>query len=178
MRILVVEDDAALRSGLKTVLERAGYRAFATGDGIDADDLLKDDGYDLVVLDLGLQGKDGLKVLRRMRERGQSTPVLILSARDQTADRVRGLKTGADDYIGKPYDAGGVLSRARQLIGRAERLGEALPEVLLIDDSLTFREEFKVLLEAAGHRVATVVRDGRAPHFLANAHEARVTGVL
>ncbi|HET7524436.1 MAG TPA: response regulator transcription factor [Burkholderiaceae bacterium] len=120
MRILVVEDDAALRSGLKTVLERAGYRAFATGDGIDADDLLKDDGYDLVVLDLGLQGMDGLKVLRRMRERGQSTPVLILSARDQTADRVRGLDLGADDYLNKPFERTEFEARVRALLRRGQ----------------------------------------------------------
>ena len=67
----------------KTVLERAGYRAFTTDDGIDADQMLKQDAYDLVVLDLGLPGMDGLAVLRRMRERGQATPALILSARDQ-----------------------------------------------------------------------------------------------
>ena len=118
MRILVVEDDAALRGGLKTVLERAGYRAFTTDDGIDADQMLKQDAYDLVVLDLGLPGMDGLTVLRRMRERGQTTPALILSARDQTADRVRGLDLGADDYLNKPFERTEFEARVRALLRR------------------------------------------------------------
>src|SRR5437870_5723800 len=104
MRILVVEDDPALRAGLQTLLERAGHRAAVTGDGIEADDRLANDSFDLVVLDIGLPRMDGLTVLRRMRQRGQSTPALILSARDQIADRVRGLDLGADDYLNKPFE--------------------------------------------------------------------------
>lgn len=118
MRILVVEDDAALRSGLKTVLERAGYRASATGDGVEADDRLAQDAFDLVVLDIGLPRMDGLTVLRRMRQRGQNTPALILSARDQLADRVRGLDLGADDYLSKPFERAEFEARVRALLRR------------------------------------------------------------
>jgi two-component system, OmpR family, response regulator len=118
MRILVVEDDAALRSGLKTVLERAGYRASVTGDGIEADDRLTQDAFDLVVLDIGLPRMDGLTVLRRMRQRGQTTPALILSARDQIADRVRGLDLGADDYLSKPFERTEFEARVRALLRR------------------------------------------------------------
>jgi DNA-binding response OmpR family regulator len=118
MRILVVEDDAALRSGLKTVLERAGYRAVVTGDGVEADDCLTQDAFDLVVLDIGLPRMDGLTVLRRMRERGQTTPALILSARNQIADRVRGLDLGADDYLSKPFERDEFEARVRALLRR------------------------------------------------------------
>jgi two-component system, OmpR family, response regulator len=118
MRILVVEDDAALREGLKTVLERAGHTASVTGDGAEADSRLTRDPFDLVVLDLGLPGMDGLTVLRRMRQRKQSTPALILSARDQIADRVRGLDLGADDYLSKPFDRTEFEARVRALLRR------------------------------------------------------------
>ena len=104
MRILVVEDDAALRDGLRTVLERAGHHASVSGDGVEADDRLSHEAFDLVVLDIGLPRMDGLTVLRRMRQRKQATPALILSARDQIVDRVRGLDLGADDYLSKPFD--------------------------------------------------------------------------
>jgi len=120
MRILVVEDDDALRDGLKTVLERAGHRAAVTGDGSDADERLAREAFDLVVLDLGLPGLDGLSVLRRMRQRQQSTPALILSARDQIADRVRGLDLGADDYLSKPFERTEFEARVRALLRRGQ----------------------------------------------------------
>jgi DNA-binding response OmpR family regulator len=119
MRILVVEDDAALRDGLKAVLERAGHHASVTGDGVEADDRLAHDSFDLVVLDIGLPNMDGLTVLRRMRQRKQFTPALILSARDQIADRVRGLDLGADDYLSKPFDRTEFEARVRALLRRA-----------------------------------------------------------
>jgi len=118
MRILVVEDDAALRDGLKTVLERGGHHASVTGDGVEADDKLTHEAFDLVVLDIGLPRMDGLTVLRRMRQRRQSTPALILSARDQIADRVRGLDLGADDYLSKPFDRTEFEARVRALLRR------------------------------------------------------------
>jgi two-component system OmpR family response regulator len=119
MRILVVEDDAALRDGLKAVLERAGHHAAVTGDGVEADDRLTHEAFDLVVLDIGLPHMDGLTVLRRMRQRKQATPALILSARDQIADRVRGLDLGADDYLSKPFDRSEFEARVRALLRRS-----------------------------------------------------------
>lgn len=118
MRILVVEDDAALRDGLRTVLERAGHHAAVTGDGADADDRLAREAFDLVVLDIGLPRMDGFTVLQRMRQRRQATPALILSARDQIADRVRGLDLGADDYLGKPFERAEFEARVRALLRR------------------------------------------------------------
>src|SRR5215510_11906145 len=119
MRILVVEDDAALRDALKTVLDRAGHQAAVTSDGIEADDRLAHEAFDLVVLDIGLPRMDGLTVLRRMRQRKQATPALILSARDQIVDRVRGLDLGADDYLSKPFDRNEFEARVRALLRRS-----------------------------------------------------------
>jgi two-component system, OmpR family, response regulator len=120
MRILVVEDDAALQNGLKLVVERAGHRATVAGDGVTADALLADEPFDLVVLDLGLPRMDGLTVLRRLRQRNQSMPVLILTARDGTADRVNGLDAGADDYLNKPFERSEFEARVRALLRRAQ----------------------------------------------------------
>ena len=118
MRILVVEDDAALQAGLGEALGRAGHAVDAATDGLRADELIEGQAYDLVVLDLGLPGLDGLAVLRRMRQRKQSTPVLILSARDRTRDRVEGLDAGADDYLDKPFERAEFEARVRALLRR------------------------------------------------------------
>ncbi len=118
MRILVVEDDAALSDGLRTVLERAGHHAAVSGDGVDADDRLAREAFDLVVLDIGLPRMDGFTVLQRMRQCRQATPALILSAHDQIADRVRGLDLGADDYLGKPFERAEFEARVRALLRR------------------------------------------------------------
>lgn len=118
MHILVVEDDAALQAGVRDVLERAGHRVELSGDGLHADALLADAAFDLVVLDLGLPGMDGISVLKRLRQRQQSTPVLVLSARDRTSDRVEGLDAGADDYLDKPFERTEFEARVRALLRR------------------------------------------------------------
>lgn len=118
MHILVVEDDPALQTGLRDVLQRAGHRVDASADGLQADRMIEGEVYDLVVLDLGLPCMDGLDVLRRMRRRKQATPVLILSARDRTSDRVEGLDAGADDYLDKPFERAEFEARVRALLRR------------------------------------------------------------
>lgn len=120
MHILVVEDDPSLQRGLLEVLERAGHTVRTVGDGADADALLADESFDLVVLDLGLPGLDGLVVLRRLRQRQRTVPVLILSARDRTEDRVRGLDAGADDYLDKPFERSEFEARVRALLRRGQ----------------------------------------------------------
>src|SRR5258705_2994243 len=98
MRLLVVEDDFALSEVLVHSLQEVGYAVHSVDDGLAADALLRHERFDVIVLDLGLPGLDGLDVLRRLRANGSTTPVLILSGRDADDERVHGLDCGADDY--------------------------------------------------------------------------------
>ncbi|MBI1396754.1 MAG: response regulator [Betaproteobacteria bacterium] len=118
MRILVAEDDPTLRKGLFQVLGEIGHTAVTVADGDHADLLLATEPFDLVVLDLGLPRMDGLTVLERLRRRRLAVPVLILSARDQIRDKVRGLDFGADDYMTKPFDLTEFEARVRALLRR------------------------------------------------------------
>jgi two-component system OmpR family response regulator len=119
MRILVVEDDAVLAAALTRALNQSAYAVDLVGDGEAANDALAGTTYDLVVLDLALPRVDGLSVLRRLRDRRSTTPVLILTARDTLEDRVTGLDLGADDYLTKPFDLPELEARVRALIRRA-----------------------------------------------------------
>jgi two-component system OmpR family response regulator len=118
MRILLVEDDPVLGDGLSRSLRYAGYAVEIAQDGKLADDLLSVHSFDLVVLDLGLPGLDGLEVLRRLRP--SSAPVLILTARDEVEDRVAGLDLGADDYMVKPFKLAEFEARVRALVRRVQ----------------------------------------------------------
>ena len=113
MRVLLVEDDGMIAQGLQTALRQGNYAVDWVADGKSADAALKDSVFDLVLLDLGLPRRDGLDVLRAMRQRGGATPVIILTARDEVGQRIAGLDAGADDYIVKPFDLdevmGGIL---------------------------------------------------------------------
>lgn len=118
MNVLLVEDDAALADGLSHALAQAGFRVATAASAGAADRLLLNQQYDLVILDLGLPDRDGSWVLERLRARRNSTPVLILTARDAIEDRVRGLQRGADDYIVKPFDLRELEARMHALIRR------------------------------------------------------------
>jgi DNA-binding response OmpR family regulator len=112
-RILIVEDEERLAAFLEKGLRASGYATTIVQDGNVGSAVATDDDFDLLILDLGLPGKDGLDVLRDVRERGQRLPVIILTARDDTVDRVAGLEAGADDYIGKPFHFEELLARIR-----------------------------------------------------------------
>lgn len=120
MRILIVEDDALLGEGLVAALKRQGYTADWVQDGALATAALHSESFDLVLLDLGLPRQDGYSVLAAVRGAGNRVPVLILTARDQVGDRVRGLDLGADDYLVKPFDLNELLARVRALHRRAQ----------------------------------------------------------
>lgn len=120
MRILVVEDDPTLQRGLAQALDCAGHTTVVASDGERADLLLTTENFDLLVLDIGLPKMDGLTVLERLRRRRQSLPVLILSARERTHDRVDGLDRGADDYLTKPFELSEFEARVRALLRRGQ----------------------------------------------------------
>lgn len=115
MRILLAEDDELLGAGIDDALGRAGHTVEWLRNGAQALAALGHDEFDVVVLDLGLPGMDGVDVLRRARAAGNKTPVLVLSARDAPEQRVAGLDAGADDYLIKPFDVEELLARVRAL---------------------------------------------------------------
>ncbi|OYW37856.1 MAG: DNA-binding response regulator [Hydrogenophilales bacterium 12-61-10] len=119
MRILLVEDDRMLGDGLQAGLTQAGYAVDWLRDGEAAVAALSTERFAAVVLDLGLPKRDGLSVLQWLRARHDATPVLILTARDQLEDKVRGLDLGADDYVLKPFDLDEIAARLRALVRRA-----------------------------------------------------------
>ncbi len=131
MRILLVEDDPSLGDGLSIGLRQVGHAVDWVRDGEEADLALKTEEFDLLVLDLGLPGLEGMAVLRRLRGRGQTLPVLILTARDATHVKVQALDAGADDYLVKPIDLDELAARARALARRSA--GHAVPLLTLGD---------------------------------------------
>jgi DNA-binding response OmpR family regulator len=120
----LVEDDAMIAQGLQTALRAAGFAVDWMRDGESAAAALRTPAFDLVLLDLGLARRDGLDVLRELRRRGDATPVIVLTARDDIRDRVAGLDAGADDYIVKPFDLDEVTARMRSVLRRAAGRGD------------------------------------------------------
>jgi DNA-binding response OmpR family regulator len=137
VRILLVEDEPAAAWLLEKGLREHGYEVDLVRNGITAVARATSYSYDLVLLDLGLPGRDGVAVCRDLRERGLAVPVLMLTARDAVGDRVTGLDAGGDDYLVKPYDFQELLARIRALLRRPPALAA---DVLVVDDlSLTMR---------------------------------------
>lgn len=128
MRVLLVEDDELLGDGLRTGLIQVGYTVDWAKNGLAADQALQNETFDLVILDLTLPKIDGITLLQKMRSRGNTTPVLILTARESIEERVRGLDSGADDYLTKPFDLDEVSARLRALQRRFA--SRALPQII------------------------------------------------
>lgn len=126
MRVLVVEDDAIIARDLCEALESAGFLTEHCADGMDAAFRGDTEDYDLIVLDLGLPGLDGLSILKQWRAAGRDMPVLILTARGSWSERVEGIEAGADDYLPKPFRMEELVARARALIRRAAGHGSAV----------------------------------------------------
>lgn len=142
MRILLVEDDELLGDGLRTGLIQYGYTVDWLKDGLSADQALKTENFDLVVIDLGLPKMPGITVLQNLRGRGQTMPVLILTARESIDDRVKGLDSGADDYLTKPFDLDELCARLRAL----QRRFSSRAEPLLVYENIS--------LDPAAHTVS------------------------
>lgn len=119
MRILIAEDDAVLADGLSRSLRAGGYAVDVVTSGEDADSALAAQSFDLLILDIGLPRLSGLEVLKRLRARNSTVPVLILTAADSVEQRVKGLDLGADDYMAKPFALSELEARARALTRRA-----------------------------------------------------------
>ena len=128
MRLLLVEDDKALGEGLRLGLRQEGYTVDWLQDGASAVHALLSEAFDLLVLDLGLPRLDGIQVLRQLRGSGSALPVLILTARDATEDRIAGLDAGADDYLVKPFDLDELKARLRALLRRSAGRAQVLIE--------------------------------------------------
>jgi DNA-binding response OmpR family regulator len=142
MRILVVEDDPLLAQGVKQGLQQAGYTADVAGSAEDAERQLAQEGFDAALIDIGLPGADGLTLIQRLRARGSRLPVLVLTARGGTDDMVRGLDTGADDYLAKPFRLPELLARLRALIRRSHAIASSrIGQCGLVLDSRTHQAE-------------------------------------
>lgn len=125
MRVLLVEDDAMIGEAVSVALKDAAYAVDWVKDGAAASHTLELGGHQAVLLDLGLPRRDGLEVLRRLRQTGSALPVIIITARDGVDDRIKGLDFGADDYLSKPFDVNELLARLRAVIRRQG--GQAMP---------------------------------------------------
>ncbi|RXR07078.1 response regulator transcription factor [Pseudoxanthomonas composti] len=147
MRILLVEDNADLADAIVRRMRRSGHAVDWQADGTRAAGVLRYASYDLVVLDIGLPGQDGMRVLSGLRGRGDDTPVLMLTARDGIEDRVAALDVGADDYLAKPFDFREFEARCRVLLRRSRGQASAALQI----GTLTF--------DSAAHRVTL---DGQA----------------
>jgi len=178
VRILLAEDEAQLSREIANSLAQSGYAVDCAIDGENADFLAQTEKYDAIILDLGLPKVDGLTILRRWREAGIVTPVLILTARASWTDKVRGIDFGADDYVAKPFKMEEVLARLRALIRRAS--GQINPELrcgsVVLDssaakvtvDGATIRltsHEFRVLSYLMHHRTRVVSQSELTEHI-------------
>ncbi|MEN0001771.1 MAG: response regulator transcription factor [Pseudomonadota bacterium] len=121
MRIAVVEDNKQIADGVAMAFRAEGHGVDILRDGPSAEAFLKSETHDLIVLDINLPGRSGLEVLASLRSADNRTPVLMLTARDDIDDKVRGLDLGADDYLTKPFELAELLARARALLRRADR---------------------------------------------------------
>ncbi len=131
IKLLVVEDEKKLAHSLERQLNSHGFIVELAYDGVEAEEKAFNDQFALIILDLGLPKKSGLDVLQSLRERSYPTPVLILSARDQVSDRVKGLQLGADDYLPKPFDSSELIARIQAILRRS---GNAGISILRADD--------------------------------------------
>jgi two-component system response regulator MprA len=171
-RILVVEDDPHLRQALRRALDLDGYDVEEASDGLTGLERIEGAEWDAVVLDMMMPHLSGLDVCRHLRERGNRTPILMLTARHETADRVAGLDAGADDYLVKPFALDELLARLRALIRRASPVNDGVIEVgdLRIDrrsrrvmrgerELILTKTEFELLSLLAEHAGQVLTRD-------------------
>ena len=175
LNILLVEDEPGLVLTLSDRLRSEGYKVEAVQDGNAAVERAIRDHFGIIILDVMLPGKDGFEVCQELRQRGLTTPILMLTARTQVSDKVKGLKIGADDYLAKPFEMAELLARLEALLRRGNRSGDGGPDFyefgpLRIDmrRSEVFRDgvatvlstkEFQLLRYLVEHRGHTLTRE-------------------
>jgi heavy metal response regulator len=156
VHILLVEDESRLAGAVRKVLEEEGNVVDWVSDGGDALTQATTEEYDFIVLDVMLPGLDGCEVARRLRSRGDTTPILMLTARDSVQDRVRGLDAGADDYLVKPFALAELLARVRALTRRARMSASELTALQVADLELDLRSREAI---RGGQRIELTARE-------------------
>jgi two-component system NtrC family sensor kinase len=156
-RVLIVDDSLTVRMDLADAFKDAGLETLLCSTAGEARDVLSRGNPDVVILDLLLPDGDGIELLTEIRMRPSTcdTAVVMLSTEAEVKDRIRGLQTGADEYVGKPYDLGYLVAKTQELVRARRASASAATTVLVIDDSATFREELRAALEAASYIVLT-----------------------
>lgn len=175
--VLIVDDSLTVRMNLVETLGAAGLDTAACASIAEARAALAANRFALVILDVLLPDGDGIELLKEIRENPATgdLAVMLLSTEAEVRDRIRGLRTGADDYVGKPYEPAYLVARARELMGGRDDASGAAETILVIDDSITFREALKYALEAAGFCVLTA---GSGEEGLRIAAEQRPTAII
>ncbi len=166
MRILILEDSITLASGISDKLSSSGYAVDVLHDGEDGNSVLDYQQYDLLILDLGLPGIDGIDILKNLRSKQKKIPVLIISARDKLDQKILGLESGADDYLCKPFELDEVLARVNALLRRSFSDGQTVIKLNSLEFNISSRT-----LTRDGVRVELSHRElGVFEYLLANAN--------
>jgi len=173
MRVMIAEDDTALASFVRKGLEAEHYAVDSTADGEQARAMASELDYDLLILDLNLPRLDGVAVLRYLRTRKPSVPILILTGRTRVEERVRCLDLGADDYLGKPFSFSELSARIRALLRRSHLPAES---VLMVDDLRLDRVERRV--ERAGRRIELTSKEFALLEYLMRNAGRRITRAM
>ena len=162
--ILVVDDHAEIRQSVTRYLEKNGMRATAAGSTGEMDDHLAKESIDLIVLDIMMPGEDGLSACRRLRQENCSTPILMLTALGEDNDRIKGLDTGADDYLAKPFNPRELLARIKAILRRASSAtphGGALAGKRVRFSGVTFDHDAGQVVREDGDRIALTTAEAR-----------------
>lgn len=162
MRILILEDNVRLAEGLSKAFRKDGYAVDILHDGEDGASLLEYQDYDLLILDLGLPGMDGIDVLKQIRKNHKTLPVLILSARYKLDEKILGLESGADDYMTKPFDIEEVIVRVRTLLRRSQQQGQMTIQL----GELVFNTAERAISDKDGNRINLSKRELGVFEFL------------
>ncbi len=168
MRLLVVEDNQHLRNSIKLSLEESGYILDTAADGVEGQELAELTAYDAIILDIMLPKRDGLEVCRNLRQQHLRTPIILLTARDAVDDRVKGLDSGADDYLIKPFSLDELRARLRALLRRdaPDKTGVLTVADLELDPATHTTRRAGVPIELTGKEFALLEYMIRNPNWL------------